>query len=359
MVKNRILVMGYNLDKGHLAVYPNSYIYHLHKHSGEETYLLSRGKKDDYEDGRVHHTFSSGYRSFRKKILELNPDVVVFPGTYMNILRLFSLRKIDSKKVLMPCYSDFSLTHALKQPYKTVHYVNKLFKHLLRIKGVSKYIDKVICPTENIYNLVPIEKNKKTIVRPGVSLIKRVGKSNAPKKIDFSYFGDAAKDRGIGDIVKLAGKFPSKHFDLFIRKFEEDVKKRKPEAIEEITKGLKNVRTHIGNIKDVPQKMKDTKIVLAPFRDYYTTEVPNVVLESMSVATPVITTPVNGIPEIVDNGKNGLIYNDRRQLSKFIRNIEDIDVESMGRSAKETIRKKYNMKKNAKKLGEVYETLFN
>jgi glycosyltransferase involved in cell wall biosynthesis len=36
--------------------------------------------------------------------------------------------------------------------------------------------------------------------------------------------------------------------------------------------------------------------------------IPNVLLEAMAVGLPVITTAVAGIPELVDNNQNGLLY---------------------------------------------------
>jgi glycosyltransferase involved in cell wall biosynthesis len=36
--------------------------------------------------------------------------------------------------------------------------------------------------------------------------------------------------------------------------------------------------------------------------------IPNVLLEAMAVGLPVITTAVSGIPELVENNQNGLLY---------------------------------------------------
>ena len=36
---------------------------------------------------------------------------------------------------------------------------------------------------------------------------------------------------------------------------------------------------------------------------------PNVILEAMSVGVPVVASNVGGIPEIINNGKNGYMFN--------------------------------------------------
>ena len=81
-------------------------------------------------------------------------------------------------------------------------------------------------------------------------------------------------------------------------------------------------------------------------------------LEAMSYGLACITTPVGGIPDVVQNGQNGLLIEpgDTYALAGAIESLlknEDVRIR-IGREARATIAQKYNWTVRAKELSELY-----
>ena len=86
--------------------------------------------------------------------------------------------------------------------------------------------------------------------------------------------------------------------------------------------------------------------------------IPNVLLEAMAVGLPVITTAVAGIPELVDDNQNGLLYqpHDVNGISsgiiELLRNAEKR--KQLGGAASQKVKEQFNVAQAAKRL----KTLF-
>jgi glycosyltransferase involved in cell wall biosynthesis len=86
---------------------------------------------------------------------------------------------------------------------------------------------------------------------------------------------------------------------------------------------------------------------------------PNVLLEAMGFALPVIATNVGGVPELVRHGENGLTVetNDAESIANsIVALIENPDLrKSMGASGRRIVLENYSPSRLAEKLLEVYE----
>jgi len=87
------------------------------------------------------------------------------------------------------------------------------------------------------------------------------------------------------------------------------------------------------------------------------------IIESLSMGTPVIATNVGGIPEMIENGKNGFLFepNNLGQLENLLKkiysNMSNVQYQSLSESALETVYKKYCSKLVAKKHIEFYNQI--
>lgn len=86
--------------------------------------------------------------------------------------------------------------------------------------------------------------------------------------------------------------------------------------------------------------------------------VPNVLMEAMALEVPVISTRISGIPELIENGVNGLVVRPRssRALAKAILKVKDNRdlAEHIRRKSREKVLKKFNVKKNVALLIELF-----
>jgi len=85
---------------------------------------------------------------------------------------------------------------------------------------------------------------------------------------------------------------------------------------------------------------------------------PNALLEALAAAKPVVATAVGGVPEVVSNGKTGILISpeDSDQLAgAIIKLLSDAGLaRAMGQAGKETVHKSYSFQKQLQLLIEVY-----
>lgn len=122
---------------------------------------------------------------------------------------------------------------------------------------------------------------------------------------------------------------------------------------------LQNI-IELGLIKNVEMFMDAADVVVAPFLNTFTVaDYPLVILESMAVGTPVITTRVGGIPEIIKHGENGLLISSAkpRPLSDEIMYLinNPRKGKEIGKRAASFVREKFSEKMIAEKTKRIYE----
>src|SRR5258708_5475107 len=84
-----------------------------------------------------------------------------------------------------------------------------------------------------------------------------------------------------------------------------------------------------------------------------------VVVEAMACGTPVIVSSAGPLPELVINGDNGYVFEDRNvadlsnKINKIISKSEV--VEKMGLKSRKLAENKYNWNNIAKKVREIYK----
>ena len=80
-------------------------------------------------------------------------------------------------------------------------------------------------------------------------------------------------------------------------------------------------------------------------------------MEAMASSMPVITTPIGGIPELVENGFSGLFvpYGDVKLLAQTLIDLAQNPElrRKLGENARQKILKDFNLSENVKKLLEL------
>lgn len=128
--------------------------------------------------------------------------------------------------------------------------------------------------------------------------------------------------------------------------------------------GIGDVVTMTGPMPqpDIIDMMKNANMVVAPCvvsEDGDRDGLPTVLLESMALGTPVISTQVAGIPELVSDGLTGLCVPERdpQALADAMKRLlDDYDLcRTLSRNGRELIEREYDEDRNAAQLRRLFE----
>jgi len=108
----------------------------------------------------------------------------------------------------------------------------------------------------------------------------------------------------------------------------------------------------------MPKYLNQSKLVIIPS---YGEGLPNIVLEAMACGTPVLATPVGGIPDVIKDGETGFIMEDNspKCISRnVIRALNHPNLEQIGQNARALMEREFTFEKAVERwrviLAEVY-----
>lgn len=185
---------------------------------------------------------------------------------------------------------------------------------LYNSKNTYARIDNIICCSEFIKTKLdtnPLFKNKTVTLH---NFIDSVDKKPTEKKDYILYFGRFSKEKGIETLIRAkninficAGSGP----------LEEQVN---------AAPNLTNVGFKTG--AELEQLIREAKLSVFPSVCYE--NCPFSVMESIMYGTPVVASAIGGIPELVDDGKTGFLF-EAGNAEKMIEAINKIDSSTMSR----------------------------
>jgi len=115
----------------------------------------------------------------------------------------------------------------------------------------------------------------------------------------------------------------------------------------------------LGFRKDVVNLLKMADIFVLPS---VKEGLPNVLLEAMAVAKPIVATAVSGVPEIIFNGQNGYLVpaKDSEALkNSIIKLVESREVrKKMGNTGRRLVEKEFSLNKMIKDFENLYDYLY-
>lgn len=124
--------------------------------------------------------------------------------------------------------------------------------------------------------------------------------------------------------------------------------------------GLQNNVRQFGIVDNMPEIMAAADVVVAPFSSTEgPADYPLMLLEAMAMGKAIVTTPVGGISEVVDHGRNGLLVNPGRPdevAEAVLLLLRDKGMRSrLSQVATETVRRHFAPEFVARQVIEVYE----
>lgn len=106
---------------------------------------------------------------------------------------------------------------------------------------------------------------------------------------------------------------------------------------------------------ELPEVLNQLRVLVVPS---YSEGVPNIVIEAMACGTPVISTRVGIIPELIEDGKNGFILMDNspKTIAERVSEVVNMDDDSLQRVADNaicSIRERYSFESSIEKWTEI------
>ncbi len=165
-----------------------------------------------------------------------------------------------------------------------------------KLKGVYKYIDKMICCSEFMKTKLdtnPIFAEKTVAMH---NFIDKVEWKDTVKKDYVLYFGRFSEEKGIGTLIKVCKELPDIQF-IFAG----------TGPLEETINGIpniKNVGFQTGTALE--QFIREARFSIYPSEWYE--NCPFSVMESQMYGTPVLGANIGGIPELIQVGETGELF---------------------------------------------------
>ena len=175
-----------------------------------------------------------------------------------------------------------------------------------------------------------------------------------------SYFGAITEHKGVMNLIEAIPLILKEMGDV------QFVIGGMGPAFAEIEKRLKNSQVIEGakivlcgkiNHKEIPDYLNETKLVVLPS---YGEGLPNIVLEAMACGTPVLATPVGGIPDVIKDGETGFIMGDNTPeciARNVIRALNHPDLGKVTNNARALIEREYTLEAAVERYRKILENI--
>lgn len=186
-----------------------------------------------------------------------------------------------------------------------------------KMKGVYKFFDKMICCSEFLKTKMdsnPIFSSRTVAIH---NFIDKVEWKEVEKKDYVLYFGRFSTEKGIGTLIKAAMELKNINF-VFAG----------TGPLESEIDGIANIN-NVGfqTGKALEKLIREAKFSIYPSEWYE--NCPFSVMESQMYGTPVLGADIGGIPELIQVGKTGDLFEsgNKEELKKKIKDMHDMSEE--------------------------------
>ncbi|MDN3513892.1 MAG: glycosyltransferase family 4 protein [Candidatus Brocadia sp.] len=267
-----------------------------------------------------------------------------------SLLVLFS--KIFQKKVILHIHGgEFKIFY-----FDESNFIKKWF-----IRKIINLADVVIAISfrwkEDLEGIIGSEKKIKVIYNP-VKLPIYTREYNNLNTVKILLMGKLGKGKGVYDLLDISKDIIVQFKNIkFVLCGDGEVEKVKTIVAEN---GLMQYFEIPGWITDKEKYFKEANIYVLPS---YNEGLPMSILEAASYGLPVISTPVGGIGEVIEDDADGFLINpgDTEALKeKILLLVNSVELRTrMGREALRIVKEKFEVNKIVEQLNNIYQAILN
>ena len=298
---------------------------------------------------------------FKRIVKTYNPDIVhINPSLgWTAIIRDFAFLKIAKKKRIPVLFFIHGWEHTLSNKFKENGYWKNYFEKRFALADAI-----VVLANEFKEELVKLGIPEERI---HVSSTMVESEKYCPENKDFSppfkilFCASMQRKKGPYEVLNAAPlvleKYPDTKFIFVGEGVELENLKRMSKDL-----GLKNILfTGYISPEEKIKNFKNANIFVYP--SYYGEGFPTVILEAMAAGMPLVTTPVGGLADALEDGKQGLIIksmppNPEEIAEKIIQLIENEELmKKMSENNLREAKEKYDVKIVSGKIEKIYSEL--
>ena len=274
-------------------------------------------------------------------------DIVIFYVGGANLLPPVLMAKALRKKVITSAIGLGSLG------YKKVHN-NRLFSKgrafsiILSVmeKTIFSLSDRVIVESPSVINFLDLGKYKQKLVTTGARYVDtelfQIKKELRERKNLVGYIGRLEEEKGVMNFFEAIPLILEKqdNLEFFLGGYGPLYDRIKERLRSNNLSRKVELMGWIPHDK-VANYLNELKLLVLPS---YSEGLPTIVLEAMACGTPVLATPVGGIPDVIKDGETGFIMENNSPkcfAENIVRVLECPDLDNVTKNARKLIKEKY------------------
>ncbi len=231
--------------------------------------------------------------------------------------------------------------------------------HLLLDRLTSGMIDAEVCVSESVREFTEkkagIDPAKLHTITNAIDAAAYTASPLPEGKRIITYIGRLHKQKGVDVLLHAATGILAEIPNVFIRIVGDGPEKSHLEHLSRYQRIVENKTEFIDFSDDVPGILAESTLLVLPSR---WEGMPNIIMEAMACARPVVATNVDGNAELVRDGKTGLLVppeEPRALCDAIVRLLRNRDLaEEMGRAGRARIEEHFSIEKMVTAYGELY-----
>lgn len=309
-----------------------------------------------------YHTHRDGSKLdkiilYIKALLKIVQNMPKYDIVHLHLASWWSFRRLIFLIILARIYCKKVVIHLHGAKFD-IYYREALSVEKAIIRYGFSLADRVIVlSVQWLEKIKPFCNSNKSLIVPNTVNVCTSKESILNKKINkpntILFMGELGSRKGIYDFleaIRLLNK-PEVKVYLCGNGEIEEVKRRV------VRLGLEGIVSLHGWVRGEKKKLLLDEAYIYVLPSYFE-GLPMSILEAMATGTPVISTPVGGIPDVVKNGYNGFLVptNSPQKIADKIHEILNDGAlwSRLSENAISTIHKKFSMKETERKLTDLY-----